>query len=216
MGWVNQQVCKILVAYKIDTPYYVCIDSKNFFFKYTEIDNLKQTQQETIQWMDSWLLNWTKKMCSQFDVEFTKTYKFKLTQNITPFVLDTTMVKSLVEHFGSKKDFFDNFFELKLPSNSVSPSEFVMYDIWCKSQHYVNKETTVQNSATIWNHAYDYSEQHNTTFYEMVLLSYDHFGITVTGLHSSLKGKFTISDCVHFLNKIHCRKFLPTSVDYPF
>lgn len=210
-GWVNQQILKLFASELVDTPEYVCIDSKNFFFKKTNINNIKQVEQTT-KWLYPYLEEWAKNCCNSLNVEYTGKDKFALTQNITPFVIKTEWCKKLIDNYSDKYSFFNNFFDLKLPSDSVGPSEFILYDIFCKKHNYTNTDTVKQNSAVIWDHCLDKHEE----LHVYVLEQYKLHGVTVSGFHASIKGRFTLEDCVRLLNRINSRQFLPKTVDYPF
>lgn len=210
-GWVQQQVLKLFAAEYVDTNQYVCIDSKNFFFRKTDIDQIKQTEQR-VDWLHPWLIEWCKHVCSILEVEFTGRSNFALTQNITPFVMTTKYVRDMIRHFGTKKQFFDKFFILKLPNTTCSPSEFIFYDIWCKKKNYPLDNFTIQNSATIWEHTLD----EDIDLYKYLSESHQYFGITVTGFHKGIKGRFSLNQCVSLLHKLNCKEFMPKSVNYPF
>lgn len=210
-GWVNQQILKILAAQHIDTTQYLCLDSKNFFFRKTSIENIKQVEQ-TVNWLHPWLISWSQNVCMSMNIEFTGRDSFYLTQNITPFIINTAWCREMIDFYKGKESFFKTFYRLKLPHDTCSPSEFIMYDIFCKKKNYINYDTVKQNCAVIWEH----SLQEINDLDAQVLQTHKQFGVCVSGFHNGLKGKFSISHCVKFLNRLGSRNFMPTSVKYPF
>ena len=190
-GWIDQQVIKIAVSKYIETPEYVCLDSKNFFIDKCNIDDIKQVHPASIDWCTDILLNWVDVCCKKFNVEPVK----KLTQNTTPYVINTRLTRGLVKHFKSIDNFFVWFSTVSLQED-ISPSEFFLYEIYTISRNKRNLGQTFSNQNTLWDHHWiRYRMSYDKMIKETENLKQLH-DIRVSGVHAGLL-KYRVMDVIY-------------------
>lgn len=184
-GWVDQQVLKLVVARDIKSKTYVCIDSKNFFIRPTSIEDIAQITAEPITWTEPVLENWVKYCCKTLKISYPGN-RIKLTQNTTPYRIDTEQAMTLIQHFSGIDNFYKWFTNSgKLPENN--PSEFFLYELWLKKQGiYKNYKYSKQNSASMWGFMIEdlqWKEQDFVDYINEQIVMHD---VKVAGLHKTL------------------------------
>lgn len=129
-GWTDQQVLKLAVAKHIKTKHYLLLDSKNFFIKPCSVDSIPQVKPNTTEWCERILKNWILMCHQEFGMKFLGS-KVKLTQNTTPYVVNTDTAKKLINHFGGLEKFYI-WFTTNAIKEHLSPAEFFLYEIFSK------------------------------------------------------------------------------------
>ena len=137
-GWQRQQVIKLEAADNVQSRSYLCLDSKNFFVKPTDPRHWPIAQGNNLVrsiMKDLPFVPWMKNFCQEHELKF----NFSVCEPVTPFRLDTALVKSLL-----KLDIHQIF--AKATGNI---SEFVLYSIYSQSQgHYLPSGPTA--NYTFW------------------------------------------------------------------
>lgn len=213
-GWVHQQVLKLFAAQVVDDDEYLVLDSKNFLFRKTSVENIKQTE-PTTDWMLPPVERFCIECCNFFNVKYTGRDMFYVTQNITPFILQTSVVRDLVKHFQDKKHFYSWFQNLSY-IDGVAPTEFIVYEVFAKK---LGKEKTsglcTQNSCTIWQHTLLETEKHKHV-YRYVLQQAKLYDIKVSGFHGGVHDILDDKTVKYIIKNLGLGFILPTYAESPF
>jgi len=206
-GWVHQQILKIFVSEHINDNEYLIVDSKNFFLEPTTVENIKQTK-PTTGWMLPDVEEFAKDVCNAFHYKYPGHKHLPVTQNITPFVVNTESCKQFTNTFGSKQEFYNWFMSLSYADKN-NPAEFVAYEIFCYSY---NLETcnrlTDQNSATIWRHIVEELKTPNRIAHFIKQQQKD-YNIKVSGFHGGLQGYLKHEHLKQILNLLNISDIWP-------
>ena len=124
VGWETQQVLKLLISLRINTPQYLILDSQNFLIRPwtpTKYDSNRVPARpgHFVMPMDIWD-DYTTKL----GVEHKQPSKETMAM-CTPMFVDTAVVRSLVDNFGGESNFASWF-----KSASKIKSEFILYLLW--------------------------------------------------------------------------------------
>jgi uncharacterized membrane protein len=122
-GWVRQQALKFLIALLIKSSTYLILDSKNFFIKPTSLKKWPVSNGNHIVksiLTDKTHCNWLK----QFSKKFNLNFSYSTCEPVTPFRVNTRLVKQLNEL--GLTDAFD--------TSNQDPSEFKLYCLYSQSQ----------------------------------------------------------------------------------
>lgn len=212
-GWVHQQILKILISQHINDDEYLVLDSKNFLFKRTSVEGIKQTKPST-DWMLPDVEQFCIEACRTFNVDYTGKSNFPVTQNITPYMIQNDVAKKLVEYFHDKKGFYDWIQSLSFIEH-IAPTEFIAYEVFAKK---INKEKKHglcdQNSCTIWQHLL--TEHKVSQLHKYVLEQNTLFDVKVSGIHSGVHNLLSLDDVKGFLRKLGVPNILPMYSISPF
>jgi hypothetical protein len=212
-GWVDQQVLKLSVSENVNTKSYTCIDSKNFFIKPLQVEDIAQIQPEPITWTDEILENWVKFCCKTLELNYPGK-QIKLTQNTTPYKIDTEEAKKLVEHFGGIKKFYRWFTKNAIP-DSISPSEFFLYELWLKKQGISYKyEYKLQNSVSMWGFQIEELKWNLADYVNYFLSNIERYDTRVAGIHKTVKELYKEEQIKYILSATNNLDLLPTLSKY--
>jgi len=210
-GWISQQILKILVAKDIRTPEYVLLDSKNFFIKKSNINEIVNTK-PTDGWLKLDQVQWAKLCCEKLGLKL----QLYLRTNDTPYVLKTDVARKLVREFGTDKDFIDWFDTISIRAY-ISPAEFILYELFeIKSG---NRDTTgvdTGNNTTLWSYQmYDYNMDLQQLV-DYIKFRSEKYNVNISGFHRSLHDLLSQKDIEYILHALDLEFLLPDSVSGPF
>src|SRR6056300_1081890 len=210
-GWISQQILKILVAKDIRTPEYVLLDSKNFFIKKSNINEIVNTK-PTDGWLKLDQVQWAKLCCEKLGLKL----QLYLRTNDTPYVLKTDVARKLVKEFGTDKDFIDWFDTISIRAY-ISPAEFILYELFeIKSG---NRDTTgvdTGNNTTLWSYQmYDYNMDLQQLV-DYIKFRSEKYNVNISGFHRSLHDLLSQKDIEYILHALDLEFLLPDSVSGPF
>lgn len=128
LEWNTQQILKLVIANEIYQDYYLVLDSKNFLTKHFDPASLL-TNNLAPMWFNYKVLpvETYQHYATELDVDIANSYEEPIIY--TPFYLNTRLVKSLMDNFGSQ----NNFIKWFLKATNIK-SEFILYCIWAKKQ----------------------------------------------------------------------------------
>jgi hypothetical protein len=212
-GWVDQQVLKLVVAKDIKNKNYLCLDSKNFFIQPCNVNDIKQIEPEPIHWTEDILENWVKYCCKTLKLKYPGP-TMKLTQNTTPYWVNTAMANSLVTHFNGIKEFY-KWFTITARMEEHSPSEFFLYEIWCKKQQVqLDLKYSKQNSASMWGFQIEEMEWGIVDFRNYIRDQINSYDVRVAGFHKTVKSIMTERDLHLILQTSGNHDILPKFTPY--
>lgn len=186
-GWVDQQVLKIVVSKHVKSKFYLCLDSKNFFIRPCSVKDIAQIDPAPITWVEPILENWVKFCCKTLDLKYPGR-SLKLTQNTTPYVIDTEQARALYNHFGGVKKFYVWFTDVARPDH-IGPSEFFLYELWCKKQGIIKPPTGVkQNCCSMWGFQIEELGWNEIDFIRYFVTNIKSFDCRVAGIHKTVNG----------------------------
>lgn len=214
-GWHSQQALKLLVQEKVITEEYVVIDSKNFFLKKCSLNDIKRGVPHG-NWTLKGVTAYTEYMCKYLDMVYPG-HHLKLRANVTPYIMQTKVVKRLLRKWKSDIEFYHWFIKTaKIPGHSAA--EFVLYELWeLKMQRrLIDKNTTdtFSNYATIWHHSL--TGQPSTSQIGGWIRDQRNKGILVGGLHSGIHKHINLADVKQILKMLEIEYILPQTADSPF
>ncbi len=128
-GWDNQQLLKLVISSKLNSPCYFVLDSQNFLIKPWSTSNYsfdsKTPGRKNLYSMNqnTWIEYSTALGLP------TSIPKHPVMTISTPIYLRNDLVNSLIEHFNGLKEFSSWFFE-----RDCSLSEFVLYFLWAEKR----------------------------------------------------------------------------------
>jgi hypothetical protein len=148
IGWKTQQILKLLISQKIDTEYYVVLDSKDHFINYVDYNTFffngnpiyLYFKNENIQRMKFYLShsmkyfkNYTKTINDKTKIINLndKNHVYNLIWPITPFVFSTKTVQMLIEFITDKEK--QNFEDVFLEKAFCEFYLYYSYTIFIKS-----------------------------------------------------------------------------------
>jgi len=215
-GWTSQQVLKILAHQKVKTPEYVIVDSKNFFMKKCNLNDILRSTPHGFWTLDG-VTEFTKYSCEFLDLVYPG-HQLKLRANVTPYIMQTRVAKRLVTKWEDKETFFRWFVEAAhMPQHS--PAEFVLYELYeLKTRQRIVDDRPyphIQSSyATLW----DISFRGGRTVKQAAqwVKSMRDQGIYVGGIHSSIHWMINLQDVKTILKVLDCEYILPQTVTCPF
>jgi hypothetical protein len=189
-GWHRQQLCKLLIADKIQSEKYLILDSKNFFIHKQLLDDWPLNEGNGV--LDDYdSLGWfgVDDFCFKHNIAIPK----KVYNATTPFMVHTAIVKKIIEF-----DILPVFFNKK----RIWSSEFFLYSIF--TQHVGNKlKSEPVPNLTFWN-----SERQPNK--ETLKDIYTWPNLRTVGLHREvIEQGVDLTDFIDFLNTIG---FDPTRV----
>jgi hypothetical protein len=166
-GWTLQNILKLVVSSIVETDEYVLLDSKNFFIKTTNLQNIKRRRKvhvfHDIDWDIGWIMAVVSKLSNASLDKLLDGDKLLLTTAHTPYIMNTSHVHQLIEYFGGFHVFvkwFLNTAENLLVCGSFSPagvgvnvfiSEFYLYDLFCSLELGVEySDRVAHNSWVLW------------------------------------------------------------------
>lgn len=212
-GWVDQQVLKLVASRDVKTPYYICLDSKNFFIRHAALKNITQIAPEPIKWTETVLENWVKFCCKTFSLKYPGKH-FKLTQNTTPYIIDTKQAQSLYMHFGGIKKFYVWFTD-NARHDDYNPSEFFLYEIWCKKQDArFPYKYAKQNCASMWGFQIEDMNWNEQDFINYIDEDINVHDVRIAGLHKTVKGLLTLEQIKSILSASNNVDLLPRYTSY--
>ena len=213
-GWVKQQVLKLLVAQKIKTPKYIIIDSKNFFIKKCNINNIDNTYPHGY-WTLPGVTQWTKACCKKLDLIYPG-HQLKLRANTTPYIFKTNVARRLVKRFGSNLDFVMWFNDTSRRPD-VSPAEFILYELFeLKTNNRDWDGTRNNNNTTLWMHYIHREKMDIEQLAEHIKTRSDELDICVSGFHSGMHDLLTYEDVKYILTYLGIDFILPMDRYGPF
>ena len=121
-GWVQSLQLKYTASEHVQTNYYLILDSKNFFCKSTDLDKWPIIEGSGHPNPGEWTLPFVRFFSEQIKKPVPKV----ISNNITPYRVKTSVVKSMLKKFNFK-DVIDKFGSL-YPQESESGS--IMYDFF--------------------------------------------------------------------------------------
>jgi hypothetical protein len=133
-GWVRQQILKLAVSNKLNSPAYLILDSQNFLvnfwsFKNKIIENKIPYKPGKLEWAEIPYKNY------QLFFDPSANHKGFLNTSIsTPFFIKTELAQQLVNSFGGNLKFSKWFFDY-----SDIKSEFALYTAWITVNDYTEK-----------------------------------------------------------------------------
>lgn len=200
-GWILQNILKLIVYSIVETDEYVLLDSKNFFFKPTNLQNIKRQQKvnvfEDIGWDIGWIMAVVSKLSnpslhSLLDSKDNK--KLLLTTAHTPYIINTSHAQQLVEHFGGSYNFTKWFLNTSRnlftclgcapPNENINTfvSEFYVYELFCSLELKIEYTDIVKkNNWVLW------SKGNRPEWPIMRIPKYIH----VAGIHHDYKAETT-------------------------
>lgn len=212
-GWVDQQVIKLSISKFINTPEYICLDSKNFFIRPCNTMTIKQQEPVDSSWMGEWRENWVKICCDEFGITYPG-MTIKLTVNITPYIVGINQARSLVDYFGGMEKFFVWFSTICIP-DKISPSEFFLYELWCikngvrpiKSSTYVRS-----NVLALWADIHHVKLNWKVKDYiKNIKSEIELNNIHLVGLHKTLRPYLNEDNIREIFKAIDCEDIIPLS-----
>lgn len=210
-GWIDQQVIKLAVANYINTPEYICLDSKNFFLRPCNTYNIKQCAPVSSDWAGDWRHKWIRICCEELGVPYPGEH-IKLIVNITPYIIKTKPARDLVEHFGGTKKFYRWFTEKSIIPE-ISPGEFFLYEIWLIKHGLRNPRDPSyikgNNIAAVWGDVHhhrlkwelqDYIDnfQHHIEFYDLYMggIHRSLYPYLTEDMYKKLLESIDLDDCI--------------------
>jgi hypothetical protein len=163
-GWITQQLLK-LSAYKLFPPneQYVCIDSKTLILS-RFIDWPTEEFPMRPQRYEHDFYKFYDSVCQLFELEHVTVKPPQV-----PYILNSTVIKELIDFWGSW-DIFQEWF-----TSFTYPSEFWLYDLWCQRNGKVNLHPPYDYTTNIL-HLYniegwkDFIKSDKTKKYEVAIL----------------------------------------------
>lgn len=210
-GWISQQILKILVAKDIRTPEYVLLDSKNFFIKKSNINEIVNTK-PTEGWLKIDQVQWTKLCCEKLGLKL----QLCLRANDTPYVLKTDVARKLVREFGTDKDFIDWFNSISIRAY-ISPAEFILYELFeIKSGNRDTDGVDTGNNTTIWSYRISNDNMDLQQLVDYIKFRSEKYDVSISGFHRSLHDLLSQKDIEYMLRALDLEFLLPNSVSGPF
>lgn len=215
-GWHSQQALKLLVYDQILTDEYVILDSKNFFLKQCNIMDIVRSEPHG-NWTLKGVTAYTEFMCKYLDIVYPG-HHLKLRANVTPYIMQTKLVRRLVRRWKTHEQFYEWFIDTaKRPGHSAA--EFILYELWeLKMQQRIIDDRptphTYSNYATIWHHSL--IGQPNAGQIGGWIQEQKNKGILVGGFHSGIHKHINLADIKHILKMLKIEYILPQTADSPF
>lgn len=215
-GWHSQQALKLLVYDQIFTDEYVILDSKNFFLKNCSLMDIVRSEPHG-HWTLKGVTAYTEFMCNYLDMVYPG-HHLKLRANVTPYIMQTKLVRRLVRRWKTHSKFYDWFIDTaKRPGHSAA--EFILYELWeLKMQQRIidNRPTptTYSNYATIWHHSL--TGQPSANEIGKWIWDQRNKGILVGGFHSGIHKHINLADVKLILKMLKIEYILPQAADSPF
>lgn len=133
VGWETQQVLKLFISLKVQTPQYLILDSQNFLIQkwspsIYDSDRVPARPGHFVMPMDIWH-DYSKKLDIVPGEPTSETMAM-----CTPLFVDTNVINQLIDTFGGIKD-FPTWFK----SASRIKSEFILYLLWLEKLGGFNK-----------------------------------------------------------------------------
>lgn len=146
-GWVTQQVLKLTAAHIIQTPYYMILDSKDYFIQPTDpkvmiVDNKILSKKETFfhHWQETW------------DIFYKNSYsllglnpaecKHEVVQPHTPYIVNTQYVRDLINYFAEININLIDAVGLQNERTQGKCCEFYLYSAWLSKQNLISSSIT--------------------------------------------------------------------------
>ena len=215
-GWHSQQALKLLVHDQVFTNEYVILDSKNFFLKKCSIMDIKRSEPHG-NWTLKGVTAYTEFMCKYLDIVYPG-HHLKLRANVTPYIMQTKLVRRLVRRWKTNTQFYDWFIDTaKRPGHSAA--EFILYELWeLKMQQRIIDQRptpdTYSNYATIWHHSL--VGQPSASQLGGWIRDQRNKGILVGGFHSGIHKQINLADIKTILKMLELEYILPQTADSPF
>jgi hypothetical protein len=215
-GWHSQQALKLLVHDQVFTNEYVILDSKNFFLKKCSIMDIKRSEPHG-NWTLKGVTAYTEFMCKYLDIVYPG-HHLKLRANVTPYIMQTKLVRRLVRRWKTNTQFYDWFIDTaKRPGHSAA--EFILYELWeLKMQQRIIDQRptpdTYSNYATIWHHSL--VGKPSTSQLGGWIRDQRNKGILVGGFHSGIHKQINLADIKTILKMLELEYILPQTADSPF
>ena len=166
-GWILQNILKLVVSSIVETNEYVLLDSKNFFIRTTNLQNIKRRKKthvfDDINWDIGWIMAVVSKLSNPALHKLINGEKLLLTTAHTPYIMNTSHARQLIEYFGgpsSLTKWFVNTSQNLLTCLSFAPpdkgmntfiSEFYLYELFCSLElgvEYADRVDT--NNWVLW------------------------------------------------------------------
>ena len=214
----NQQLLKLFVSEIIVTEKYTVLDCKNFITRPCKLADIKQTYPENITFADHYLLGFVLACCAKLDVRFTTKKEFKLSANITPFIMHKKKVAKLIKHFDGKKNL--HIWMLNWCHEHSNMAEFYLYEIFCIAKGMQDMGEVLSNTITIWEHSF--SESHMLPGIEFYVKYEEELGrrmgfkFYVAGLHTHTRDYINPEDIHTLLKYYNMDDCYPVSRGAPF
>jgi hypothetical protein len=215
-GWHSQQALKLLVYDQIFTDEYVILDSKNFFLKNCSIMDIVRSEPHG-NWTLKGVTAYTEFMCKYLDMVYPG-HHLKLRANVTPYIMQTKLVRRLVRRWKTHSKFYDWFIDTaKRPGHSAA--EFILYELWelKMQQRIIDKRptpNTYSNYATIWHHSL--IGKPSAKQIGGWIRDQRNKGILVGGFHSGIHKQINLADIKTILKILEIDYILPQTADSPF
>jgi hypothetical protein len=208
-GWVKQQVLKLLVAQKVNTPEYVIFDSKNFFTRPGSLQDIEKTIPHG-HWTLAGVTEWTKICCEKLELIYPG-HQLKLRSNTTPYFFKTNVARRLVKKLGGNDEFIQWFSKTALLPK-VSPAEFILYELFEMKSDQRDIGTTLANNATVWMH-HIHGQAMTPESLGLWIKGNPNF---VAGLHGGVNTLLSLTDVKQILEICGISFILPQYSSSPF
>jgi hypothetical protein len=188
-GWFTQQILKLAAHQYVMTDGYLVLDSKNFFTQDIVLNKIGQRPPILIQHDNQWY-NYILELYHYFKIEIPE--NIYLTDNMTPFSLNTRIVKSLIEHFGGNDKTFQAMIDKGLDPQIA---EFYLYGVY--EQQFNNQIL--------------YSDEYNMYLKDHVNIheSYTHSNRKIFGIHRYLFYGLEENALYNLLRDLNCGDCIP-------
>lgn len=167
-GWILQNIFKLIVSGMVETEEYVLLDSKNFFIKTTKLQDIKRQQKVNVFDDIGWDIGWIMAVVSKLSnpalsnlISPMDNQKLLLTSAQTPYIINTSHARQLVEHFGGSDGlsrWFLNTSENLMvclgcapPNSNINTfiSEFYLYELFCSLELGVEYPDRIKNNTWV-------------------------------------------------------------------
>ncbi len=210
-GWIGQQILKILVAKDIKTPEYVLLDSKNFFIKKSNINEIVNTKPSK-DWLKLDQVQWTKLCCEKLGLKL----QLCLRANDTPYVLKTDVAKNLILEFGTDKHFINWFNAISLQAY-ISPAEFILYELYeIKTGNRDTNGVKNGNNTTLWSYLIYDNKMDLQQLVDYIKIRSEKYNVNISGFHRSLHDLLSKKDIKFILRNLDLEFLMPDSISGPF
>ena len=170
-GWILQNILKLIVSTIVNTDEYILLDSKNFFIRPTQLQDINRRAGTNVFNEIGWDIGWISAVTSRLSTPLTSLIspdcEILLSSAETPYIINTSYARQLVEHFGGIHIFVrwfltvsENLFACRVvtppeDNRHIFVSEFYLYELFCSLELNVKYDDGIKtNSWVLWNKRY--------------------------------------------------------------
>lgn len=130
-GWRVQQAFKLAAARAVETPYIMYLDTKNVFLGAMERSDFVASDGRARSWFSghigksAWWLAQSQRALGQA----ARPVPAEITSFVTPFVVETALVRELLRAFEARNGPVEDFFAFRLNN----ATEFMLINAWCNA-----------------------------------------------------------------------------------